>query len=118
MIKRNIFIVLIAIPLLGSLIVAPSVFAECPPTSVIECQGEGEAAIIGVIADVIWAFTGGVGLAAVGAIIYGGILYGASGDSPENIKKAKQIWMNTFIGILMFIFMVAVFNFIIPGGVF
>ena len=34
------------------------------------------------------------------------------------IKKAREVWTNTVIGIIMFAFMVAITNFIIPGGVF
>ncbi|QWQ32306.1 hypothetical protein KOY48_00120 [Candidatus Minimicrobia naudis] len=38
--------------------------------------------------------------------------------SPDKIKKAREVWTNTVIGIIMFAFMVAITNFIIPGGVF
>ncbi len=34
------------------------------------------------------------------------------------IDEAREVWTNTVIGIIMFAFMVAITNFIIPGGVF
>ena len=51
-------------------------------------------------------------------MIVGAILYSMSGDNPENIKKAKTIWVNTLIGLGTYAFFVALTNFLIPGGVF
>ena len=87
-------------------------------TSVISCEGEGSTAIINIIKQVIKILTAGIGIAAVGAVIYGAFLYTTSEGSPDKIKKAREIWTNTVIGLLMFAFMVLITNFIIPGGVF
>ena len=60
----------------------------------------------------------GVGVTAVGAVVYGGILFSSSGDKPENIKKAREIWINVVIGLLLYAFFVTLTQFLIPGGVF
>ena len=125
MTKRNIFITtaLFATVMCGVVLSAVPVFAdsECggAKTSIINCGGAtGDAAILGIIKMVIQIMTAGIGILAVGTVIYGGILYSASGGSPDNIKKAKELWVNTAIGLLIFAFFVAITNFLIPGGVF
>ena len=81
-------------------------------------SGTGEAAIVDVIKTVIGILAVGVGILAVGTTILGGILYSMSGDNPEQLKRAKTIWINTVIGLILFAFLVAITNFLIPGGVF
>ena len=125
MTKRNILITtaLFATVMCGVVLSAVPVFAdsECggAKTSIINCSGAtGDAAILGIIKMVIQIMTAGIGILAVGTVIYGGILYSASGGSPDNIKKAKELWVNTAIGLIIFAFFVAITNFLIPGGVF
>ena len=123
MTKRNIVIsIFIATVIAGSIFI-PRValaVAKCGgvETSVISCDGTGSTAIINIIKQVIKILTAGIGVAAVGAVIYGAFLYTTSEGSPDKIKKAREVWTNTVIGIIMFAFMVAITNFIIPGGVF
>ena len=123
MTKRNIVIsIFIATVIVGSVFVPRIALAagSCggAETSVISCDGTGSAAIINIIKQVIKILTAGIGIAAVGAVIYGAFLYTTSEGSPDKIKKAREIWTNTVIGLLMFAFMVLITNFIIPGGVF
>ena len=126
MTKRNIIISLslLVFTLAGAVLITESAYAaatKCPggySTSVLPCFGEGEGALMGIVKWVIQILTGGIGVAAVGAVIVGAILYMSSGSNPENMKKAKTIWMNTIIGLVIFAFLVAITNFIIPGGVF
>lgn len=122
MTKRNIFIsaFLGLTVMFGGMAISEPVLAQnkCggADTSIIKCDGEGEDAIFGIISDIIKVMTGLIGLVAVGAVVYGAILYGSSSDSPEGVKKAKDIWMNVAIGLIAFAFMFAILNFIIPGG--
>ena len=122
MTKRNIIIsIFIATVIAGSAFVPRiALAANCggAETSVISCEGEGSTAIINIIKQVIKILTAGVGVAAFGAVVYGAFLYTTSEGSPDKVKKAREVWMNTVIGLLMFAFMVAITNFIIPGGVF
>ncbi|MDO5343426.1 MAG: hypothetical protein Q4F02_00735 [Candidatus Saccharibacteria bacterium] len=99
----------------------PVLAANCggAETSVIDCGGKtGQEAIVEVIKTVIGILSVGVGILAVGTTILGGILYSMSGDNPEQLKRAKTIWMNTVIGLILFTFLVAITNFLVPGGVF
>ena len=122
MTKRNIVIsIFIATVIAGSIFIPRIALASScggAETSVISCDGEGSTAIINIIKQVIKILTAGIGIAAVGAVIYGAFLYTTSEGSPDKIKKAREIWTNTVIGLLMFAFMVLITNFIIPGGVF
>lgn len=122
MTKRNIIISIFITAIITGVIFAPQVAlaAKCggAETSIISCDGTGSTAIIDIIKQVIKILTAGIGIAAVGAVIYGAFLYTTSEGSPDKIKKAREVWTNTVIGIIMFAFMVAITNFIIPGGVF
>ena len=123
MIKRNIVISIFIATVIAVSVFIPRIAlaaARCgdAETSVISCEGNGSAAIINIIKQVIKILTAGIGVAAVGAVIYGAFLYTTSEGSPDKIKKAREVWTNTVIGIIMFAFMVAITNFIIPGGVF
>ena len=121
MTKRNIIISIFIATVIAGIVFIPKVAlaaGSCggAETSVISCEGEGSTAIINIIKQVIKILTAGVGVAAFGAVVYGAFLYTTSEGSPDKVKKAREVWMNTVIGLLMFAFMVAITNFIIPGG--
>lgn len=122
MTKRNIIISIFITTVIAGSVFIPRIAlaANCggAETSIISCDGEGSTAIINIIKQVIKILTAGVGVAAFGAVVYGAFLYTTSEGSPDKVKKAREVWMNTVIGLLMFAFMVAITNFIIPGGVF
>lgn len=122
MLKRNILLTMLCLAgiLMPMVYAAPAMAGTCGgiETNVIDCPGEGKDSAVGIISLVIKIVTAGVGVLAVGAVIFGAILYSTSGDNPENMKKAKNIWMNTVIGLAMFAFLAALTNFLIPGGIF
>lgn len=120
-------LIVLSLIFINSFIVnAGNVFAEScggVDTALIKCdQGEGkdlkDNGIWGLLLIVINILTAGVGIMAVGGIIYGSILYTSSGNSPDQIKKAKQIIINVVIGIVMYALMYSFLNFVIPGGIF
>lgn len=93
------------------------------PTSVISCgqTGKGDienTGIWGILLLAINILTAGIGIAAVGGIVYGSILYASAGGSPEGVKKAKSIILNVVIGLVAYALMYSFLNFIIPGGLF
>ncbi|MEX0919562.1 MAG: hypothetical protein WDZ32_00275, partial [Candidatus Saccharimonadales bacterium] len=59
----------------------------------------------------------GVGIVAVGMIIVGGVQYAAARDNPQAIEGAKKRISNAVIGLILFMFMAAIMNFLIPGGI-
>lgn len=67
---------------------------------------------------ILLVVTTGVGIAAVGAIVYAGILYITARDNAGQVSKAKTMIMNTVIGVIAYVLMWAFLQWIIPGGVF
>jgi hypothetical protein len=126
--------------LFGSLVLSIGIVAAYSPTVFAAEQkcGDVDTSIIGeaVCGDVasdgtgrqsaIWAIlilalnilTGGVGIAAVGGIVYGAVLYSSAGDKADQTKKAISIITNVVIGIIAYAMMYLVLNFLIPGGIF
>ncbi len=60
----------------------------------------------------------GVGMAAIGGVIYGAILYTSAGDNGEQTKKGITVVVNAVLGVVLFAFMYAILNFLVPGGLF
>lgn len=58
----------------------------------------------------------GVGLVVVLMIIVAGIQYIVSAGNPQGIEAAKNRLTNALIALLLYIFMAAVLNFLVPGG--
>lgn len=67
---------------------------------------------------ILLVVTTGVGIAAVGAIVYAGVLYITARDNAGQVSKAKTMIMNTVVGVVAYILMWAFLQWIIPGGVF
>lgn len=129
MLKRNkirTIILAIAIAVTGVMSANP-VFAQQQPgkkcggadTSIIDCGNkEGESAIAHVLTTVIQIMTAGIGVLAIGAVAFGAVLYSSAAGEPAKVQKAYEVWRNTAIGVVLYIFLVAITNFLIPGGVF
>ncbi|MNY67527.1 hypothetical protein D3C86_2051310 [compost metagenome] len=94
-------------------------------TSIISCNEKGgedapieQTGVWGILKLVINVMTTGVGILAVGGIVYGSILYTSAGGSSEQTKKAMGIITNVVIGLIAYALMYAITNFLIPGGLF
>jgi len=93
-------------------------------TAIISCEQDGtgtsasNSGAWGILLIVINIMTGGVGILAVGGIVYAAILYSAAQDNANQTKQAIELIWNIVIGIVVFGAMYALLNFIIPGGVF
>ena len=83
----------------------------------IGCTGTGEP-----IPDMLRAgarfLSVGVGLVVVLFIIVSGIQYISSAGNPQGIEAAKGKLTNAIIALLVFIFMFAILQFLIPDGLF
>lgn len=89
-------------------------------TSIISCGTAGSQSdgVWGIIIQVINFLAVGVGIAVVGGIIWGGMLYASSnGDSGKSKQGIKTI-VNAILGLVLFMFMYATIDFLIPGGFF
>lgn len=99
-----------------SLVLSPAAFAACGgvETSLINCDGDG---VMGIIKLIVSILSAGIGIAAVGAIVYAGILYTTSAGSSDQTKKAMGMISNVAVGILAYALMYLLLYFLIPGGV-
>lgn len=59
----------------------------------------------------------GVGFAVVGGIITGAYMYITARANASQVEKGKNWIINSIVGLLMYIFMYAILNFVIPGGI-
>ena len=119
---------------LGAILLAATAFALAPTTTYADTCGGVETAVVkcdqsgggnledtgvwGILLLAINILTAAVGLAAVGGVIYGAVLYTSAGGSPEQVKKAMGIITNVVIGVVAYALMFSGLNFLIPGGIF
>lgn len=87
-------------------------------TNIIDCGNKGGDPVTNLVLDIINFLAVGVGIAVVGGIIWGGLLYASSNGDPNKTKQGVKVIVNAFIGLLLFIFMYAILNFLVPGGLF
>lgn len=115
--------------LCGVFALSPVVAADCggASTSIIQCNATKDTnkgtdikgnAIWQILIMVLNIMTAGVGILAVGGIAYGTVLYTSAGDKADQVKKAKDMFVNVAIGLLVYGLMYSVLNFLIPGGLF
>ncbi len=72
----------------------------------------------GILILIINILTAGIGIVAVGGIIYASMLYATSGGDMGQVKESKTIIFNIVVGIVAYALMFSFLNFIIPGGLF
>jgi hypothetical protein len=94
-------------------------------TSLISCDQPGgkkakveNTGLWGILMLVVNILSAGVGIAAVGGVVYGSIMYTTSGGSVEQTKKARAIIANTIVGIVLYLATWAFLNYLVPGGIF
>lgn len=83
-----------------------------------ESKNPADTAVWKILLLVLNIMTAGVGILAVGGIVYGAILYTTSSESQDQTKKAKEVIRNVVIGIIAYAGMYLLLNFLIPGGIF
>lgn len=84
-------------------------------------SGEANSKNSGVFMVLQWVLaimTAGVGIVAVAALVYAGILYSSSDGKAEQVKKAKDMIVQTVIGLFAFAIMATILIWLIPGGIF
>lgn len=87
-------------------------------TAILDCGGKsGEEAIAEILRQFIFILSVGVGIVAVGGIVFGAVLYASARDNASQTQQAVGIIRNTVIGIILYVFMVSLVNWLVPGGV-
>lgn len=95
------------------------VYADCGGvhTVVISCKNSGnKSAIIDLLVTIVNFLAVGVGIAVVAGIVYGGFLYASADTNADQAKRGIGHVRNAVIGLVIFIFMYAIINYLIPGG--
>lgn len=82
-------------------------FADC---------GKDEVSISCVVKAGLVLLSGIVGIAVVGGIIWGGIVYSTSKGSPAGIQKGRTIIGNSLLALVLYALMYAIIQFLLPGG--
>ena len=78
--------------------------------------GNGKTPILNMIAVFTNFLAIGVGIAVVGGIIWGALLYTTSNGDAAKTKQGISVIVNAVIGLLLFIFAYAIINALVPGG--
>ena len=118
--------ILVVFGLLSTVAVAPVASAagngcailpvDCSSTAAQSGDNVKDTNIYKLLVYGINILTAGIGLAAVGVIVYAGILYTSAGGSNEQVAKAKELITNTVIGLVAYALMYFALNWLIPGG--
>lgn len=102
-----------------------TVAADCGSvkTSIVNCSQTGgdsarDSGVWGILLLALNIMTAGIGIVAVGGIVYGAILYSSAQDESSQVKQAKDIIKNVVLGLIAYGGMYLLLNFLIPGGIF
>lgn len=87
-------------------------------TSIIDCDGDGGNPVVNLLLEIVNFLAVGVGIAVVGGIVWGGMLYASSNGDSSKTKQGITAIVNSVIGLLLFMFTYALINFLVPGGLF
>ncbi len=90
--------------------------ANCEPPNGDPLDSEN-CRIIGIIVDAINILSGLAGLAIVASLVIAGYQYMTARDNAGQIQKAKTRIIWALSALALFIFMYAILNFLVPGGV-
>lgn len=118
-----IFLFAIAVAVLGfGLVYSPTANAvECvvlpQPICNLANDGGTTGGVFYLLRWILNIMIGLVGVAAVGGVIWAGILYLTASEDTSKVKQAKTIIVDVAIGLVAFGLMFLVLNWLIPGGV-
>lgn len=121
-ISSRVRLLLRSIPLLSVFVaamVSSAVSAKCGnvDTIIVNCSNSDNG-VWGLIIVAINILTAGIGVVAVGGIIYASVLYASAEDKSEQVNQAKDLITNVVIGIIAYALMFSLLQFLIPGGIF
>ena len=72
--------------------------------------------IVGVFMFVLNILTALVGIVAIGALVFAGVLYASASANAAQVTKAKEYIQNTVIGLVCYAIMMVGLSFLLPGG--
>ncbi len=88
----------------------------------IDCKAKtlnkSNCGIVGYLVTFINVLSALVGIVVVGSIIIAGIQFSAAGNDPQKVESARNRIVNSLLALLVFIFMFAFLQWVVPGGIF
>ncbi len=92
-------------------------------TSIIGCDQTGsgstqDTGLWGILILIINILSAGVGVVALGGIVFAAIMYTSAGGNEAQVKKAMGMISNIVIGVVAWALMFTLLNFLVPGGLF
>lgn len=107
-------------------VAVPAQAATCgkAETTIIQCSQTDNGTnlrnngIWGLLLLVLNILTAGVGIVAVGGLIYAALMYTSARDKADQVAKAKELMFNVVLGVVVYAGMFAFLQWIIPGGIF
>lgn len=81
-----------------------------------EGEGLNENPIFKYMGTIIRFLSAGVGVVVMLMIVISGIQYITSSGNPDAVAGAKKRLTNAVLALVLFIFMAAILNFLVPGG--
>ena len=97
----------------------PETDSSCKDTSLEECgkSGSGDCGLFDKYINPMIVFLSAmVGIAVTIGIVSGGIQYAAAGSDPGAVAKARAKIRNSIFALVAFLFLFALVNWLVPGG--
>lgn len=86
-------------------------------TTVLSCSSN-ENGIWSLLLILIRILAAGVGVVAVGGLVYAAFLYSTSGDNASQLTLSKNNIQSVVIGLVVFVGLYSLVEFVVPGGIF
>lgn len=97
----------------GGMVITPSIDADCTDAVLTP----DNCAIIGYIRIITDALSVLVGVVVVMMLVIGGIQYSSAGSNPQAVAAAKKRISQALFALLIYIFMAAFLQWLVPGGI-
>lgn len=100
---------------------APESYEGCGEarTVLIKCNEDarGLPVLASILRIAVTVLTVIIGVASVGGIAWAATLYAKAEDNSSNVTEARTIIRNIVIGLLLYGFLIAIVNWLVPGGI-
>lgn len=80
-------------------------------------ETEPDKLIVEILKIGIQALSALIGVAAVGSIAWASVKYAKAEDNESDVKEAKDLIRNVIVGLIVYVLMIAIINWLVPGGV-
>jgi type IV secretion system pilin len=82
------------------------------------CNGANKNPVIDLAFALIRFLSFGVGIAVVASIVYAGVSYTTAEGNPEKSAQAKSRIQNSILALFLYLFIFAIIQYLVPGGLF